>query len=93
MLQRVRARNSGLDRSSFSSSGIGSSERRQWRCDDCFQNDEFKSALGKAHHFVHDIDRFTEAVCLETYAFVRSEQRVESYGFIEIGAVNRYGLV
>jgi hypothetical protein len=26
-----------------------------------------------AHHFVHDVDRFAEAIRLETYALIRSE--------------------
>lgn len=92
MLQRVRARNSGLDSSSFSSSGIGSSERRQRRCGDELHNDQL-STVGKTDHFVYDVDRFTEAVCLETYAFVRPEQRVQSEMFVKVGALNSYGLL
>jgi hypothetical protein len=46
-----------------------------------------------AHHFVHDVDCFTKAVCLETDAFIRGEQCVQRWTFVKVGALHRDGVI
>ncbi len=46
-----------------------------------------------AHHFVHDVDGFAQAICLETDTFVRFEQSVQRWTFVKVGPLHRDGLI
>jgi hypothetical protein len=48
---------------------------------------------GGAHHFVHDVDCFTKAVCLETDTFIRVEQSVQRLTLVKVGTLYRDGFI